>query len=287
MAVQHRGYIFKPTLATVKAIHIVVLQNQNSLCCHCILRFLICISVLLDLIGGLSLQSTQGRPPHRTAHGVWVSNFHPFQKTKTQKLCKMTSIAKKVIIPDTFYVFTCWQAPFNQNCLTLKILFFYLLFFFSCPQGPGTSSSAKSRNLPSTQITPRKRRGHASAGHPKPGQSVRVTQVSIALPADSIFAPEPYPPRLCSHREDRDHFRRKAAAYPPIRERSPLRREVARSPHSRSGSSVSSRGYSPDRAKGLPFQSTQQGKSMWSVDVDTPLMQSRTQPDAVSTSTRI
>ncbi|XP_075886439.1 periphilin-1 isoform X3 [Nelusetta ayraudi] len=60
--------------------------------------------------------------------------------------------------------------------------------------------------------------------------------------------------------EDRDHFRRKAAAYPPIRERSPLRREVARSPHSRSGSSVSSRGYSPDRAKGLPFPA-QQGKS--------------------------
>ncbi|XP_030004821.1 periphilin-1 isoform X3 [Sphaeramia orbicularis] len=64
--------------------------------------------------------------------------------------------------------------------------------------------------------------------------------------------------------EDRDHFRRKAAPFPPIRERSPARREVARSPHSRSGSSVSSRGYSPDRAKNLPFPS-QQGKS-----VDTP-----------------
>ncbi|KAM8739696.1 periphilin-1 isoform 7-T8 [Acanthopagrus schlegelii] len=60
--------------------------------------------------------------------------------------------------------------------------------------------------------------------------------------------------------EDRDHYRRKAAPFPPLRERSPVRREVARSPHSRSGSSVSSRGYSPDRAKGLPYPS-QQGKN--------------------------
>uniref|UniRef100_A0A7N6APQ1 Periphilin-1 C-terminal domain-containing protein n=1 Tax=Anabas testudineus TaxID=64144 RepID=A0A7N6APQ1_ANATE len=59
--------------------------------------------------------------------------------------------------------------------------------------------------------------------------------------------------------EDRDHYRRKAAPFPPLRERSPIRRDVARSPHSRSGSSVSSRGYSPDRAKSLPFPS-QQGK---------------------------
>ncbi|XP_040885764.1 periphilin-1 isoform X5 [Toxotes jaculatrix] len=60
--------------------------------------------------------------------------------------------------------------------------------------------------------------------------------------------------------EDRDHYRRKAAPFPPLRERSPVRREVARSPHSRSGSSVSSRGYSPERAKSLPFPS-QQGKN--------------------------
>ncbi|XP_072311004.1 periphilin-1 isoform X2 [Eucyclogobius newberryi] len=51
---------------------------------------------------------------------------------------------------------------------------------------------------------------------------------------------------------------RKAAPFPaPIRERSPVRRDVARSPHSRSGSSVSSRGYSPDRAKNLPFPAAQ------------------------------
>lgn len=59
--------------------------------------------------------------------------------------------------------------------------------------------------------------------------------------------------------EDRDHYRRKGPPFPPPRERSPVRREVARSPHSRSGSSVSSRGYSPDRAKGLQFP-PQQGK---------------------------
>ncbi|CAI5635889.1 unnamed protein product [Oreochromis niloticus] len=57
--------------------------------------------------------------------------------------------------------------------------------------------------------------------------------------------------------EDRDHYRRKAAPFPPLRDRSPVRREVARSPHSRSGSSVSSRGYSPDRAKSIPFPSQQ------------------------------
>ncbi|KAF6732570.1 Periphilin-1 [Oryzias melastigma] len=61
--------------------------------------------------------------------------------------------------------------------------------------------------------------------------------------------------------EDRDPYRRKAALFPPIRERSPTRRDAARSPHSRSGSSVSSRGYSPDRAKSLPFPS-QQTKSV-------------------------
>ncbi|XP_012708814.2 periphilin-1 isoform X1 [Fundulus heteroclitus] len=61
--------------------------------------------------------------------------------------------------------------------------------------------------------------------------------------------------------EDRDPYRRKAALFPPLRERSPVRREVARSPHSRSGSSVSSRSYSPDRAKTLPFPA-QQGKNL-------------------------
>ncbi|XP_040031429.1 periphilin-1 isoform X1 [Gasterosteus aculeatus] len=64
--------------------------------------------------------------------------------------------------------------------------------------------------------------------------------------------------------EDRDQYRRKAVPFPPLRERSPVRRDAPRSPHSRSGSSVSSRGYSPDRAKTLPFP-LQQSK-----DVDGP-----------------
>ncbi|XP_077399927.1 periphilin-1 isoform X2 [Vanacampus margaritifer] len=51
--------------------------------------------------------------------------------------------------------------------------------------------------------------------------------------------------------DDRQEYRRKAPPFPPLRDRSP---------HSRSGSSVSSRSYSPDRAKNLPFPS-QQGKS--------------------------
>ncbi|AWO98008.1 putative periphilin-1-like [Scophthalmus maximus] len=70
---------------------------------------------------------------------------------------------------------------------------------------------------------------------------------------------DPHAGRPLEFGEDRDHYRRKSAPFPPLRERSPVRREVARSPHSRSGSSVSSRGYSPDRAKSLPFPS-QQGK---------------------------
>ncbi|XP_034019284.1 periphilin-1 isoform X2 [Thalassophryne amazonica] len=57
--------------------------------------------------------------------------------------------------------------------------------------------------------------------------------------------------------EEREQYRRKMTTFPPLRERSPVRREVARSPHSRSGSSVSSKGYSPDRAKTVPFPSKQ------------------------------
>ncbi|XP_049617443.1 periphilin-1 isoform X1 [Syngnathus scovelli] len=51
--------------------------------------------------------------------------------------------------------------------------------------------------------------------------------------------------------DERQDYRRKAPPFPPPRDRSP---------HSRSGSSVSSRGYSPERTKNLPFPS-QQGKS--------------------------
>lgn len=48
--------------------------------------------------------------------------------------------------------------------------------------------------------------------------------------------------------------------FPPQRERSPFRKEVPHSPHSRSGSSLSSRSYSPERSKSYSYQ-TQQRKS--------------------------
>lgn len=73
---------------------------------------------------------------------------------------------------------------------------------FLCPQDPSaTTPSAKPRTLPSTQITTRERRGHTSASHPKPGQSVRTTHVSpllrllihthVASRAASLFSPQP------------------------------------------------------------------------------------------------
>ncbi|KAK7129974.1 hypothetical protein R3I93_019575 [Phoxinus phoxinus] len=58
--------------------------------------------------------------------------------------------------------------------------------------------------------------------------------------------------------ETRDNVRRKAP-FPPVRERSPARRDVPPSPHSRSGSSISSRSYSPERGKAHPIL-PQQGK---------------------------
>ncbi|KAI7791823.1 putative periphilin-1 [Triplophysa rosa] len=58
--------------------------------------------------------------------------------------------------------------------------------------------------------------------------------------------------------EERDGLRRKPP-FPPVRERSPARRDVPPSPHSRSGSSISSRSYSPERGKALAFP-PQQGK---------------------------
>ncbi|XP_035392109.1 periphilin-1 isoform X2 [Electrophorus electricus] len=60
--------------------------------------------------------------------------------------------------------------------------------------------------------------------------------------------------------EEREGLRRKAP-FPQVRDRSPPRRDVPPSPHSRSGSSISSRSYSPERGKGHPYQPPQ-GKSM-------------------------
>ncbi|KAJ8382826.1 hypothetical protein SKAU_G00036040 [Synaphobranchus kaupii] len=59
--------------------------------------------------------------------------------------------------------------------------------------------------------------------------------------------------------EDRDHLRRKGS-FPPQRDRSPLKRDVPPSPHSRSGSSLSSRSYSPEKSKSYSFQKLQKSK---------------------------
>ncbi|XP_071589688.1 periphilin-1 isoform X2 [Heliangelus exortis] len=78
--------------------------------------------------------------------------------------------------------------------------------------------------------------------------------------------------RQHDYREIRDGFRRKSF-YPShyMRERSPHKRDSAffrespgsrrDSPHSRSGSSVSSRSYSPERSKGYPFHQSQHSRS--------------------------
>ncbi|KAJ8262280.1 hypothetical protein GJAV_G00164670 [Gymnothorax javanicus] len=65
---------------------------------------------------------------------------------------------------------------------------------------------------------------------------------------------EPPGGRQVEFRDDRDNFRRKGS-FPPQRDRSPLKRDApSHSPHSRSGSSVSSRGFSPERGKSYSFQ---------------------------------
>ncbi|XP_076153116.1 periphilin-1 [Alosa pseudoharengus] len=53
--------------------------------------------------------------------------------------------------------------------------------------------------------------------------------------------------------EDHEGLRPRKAPFPAVRDRSPLRRDVPPSPHSRSGSSISSRSFSPDRGKAHPY----------------------------------
>ncbi|NXJ96137.1 PPHLN protein, partial [Corythaixoides concolor] len=82
--------------------------------------------------------------------------------------------------------------------------------------------------------------------------------------------------RQPEYRDTRDGFRRKSF-YPShyTRERSPHKRDSPffrespgsrrDSPHSRSGSSVSSRSYSPERSKAYPFHQSQHSRSMSSL----------------------
>ncbi|XP_041443565.1 periphilin 1 S homeolog isoform X1 [Xenopus laevis] len=94
---------------------------------------------------------------------------------------------------------------------------------------------------------------------------------------------EPHMSRQLEYRESKDAYKKKPYYHPNIcpRERSPHRRDspfvrdspVTRkdSPHSRSGSSVSSRSYSPERGKSYPFHQHRRSKE-----------QSCTHPSAVS-----
>ncbi|XP_051544011.1 periphilin-1-like isoform X2 [Myxocyprinus asiaticus] len=107
---------------------------------------------------------------------------------------------------------------------------------------------------------------------PNPGRQMDFRQSNRAGPPPNARAQGSYPaPRSLStlgpeagddtimqaimnldRGEERDNLRRKAP-FPPVRERSPVRRDVPPSPHSRSGSSISSRSYSPERGKAHPF----------------------------------
>ncbi|XP_036373734.1 periphilin-1 isoform X3 [Megalops cyprinoides] len=69
---------------------------------------------------------------------------------------------------------------------------------------------------------------------------------------------DPHGGRQMEFRDDRDHFRRKES-FPPQRDRSPIKRDIPPSSHSRSGSSLSSRSYSPEKSKSYSYQ-TQQKK---------------------------
>ncbi|XP_062990055.1 periphilin-1 isoform X1 [Elgaria multicarinata webbii] len=86
---------------------------------------------------------------------------------------------------------------------------------------------------------------------------------------------EDHPSRQPDYRDIRDGMRRKPVYPHYARDRSPHKRDspyfrespVGRrdSPHSRSGSSVSSRSYSPDRSKAYAFHQSQHSRSMSSL----------------------
>ncbi|XP_067420291.1 periphilin-1 isoform X2 [Emydura macquarii macquarii] len=102
--------------------------------------------------------------------------------------------------------------------------------------------------------------------------------------------------RQPEYRDIRDGFRRKSF-YPShyLRERSPHKRDspffrespVSRrdSPHSRSGSSVSSRSYSPERSKAYSFHQSQHSRSMSSLHKRNISQQGKDRPSAQSLKT--
>uniref|UniRef100_A0A8C8RGC3 Periphilin 1 n=1 Tax=Pelusios castaneus TaxID=367368 RepID=A0A8C8RGC3_9SAUR len=102
--------------------------------------------------------------------------------------------------------------------------------------------------------------------------------------------------RQSEYRDIRDGFRRKSF-YPShyLRERSPHKRDspffrespVSRrdSPHSRSGSSVSSRSYSPERSKAYSFHQSQHSRSMSSLHKRNISQQGKDRPSSQSLKT--
>ncbi|KAG5273650.1 hypothetical protein AALO_G00153920 [Alosa alosa] len=84
------------------------------------------------------------------------------------------------------------------------------------------------------------------------------------------------PVRNLDRLEDHEGPRRKGPG-PPVHERSPAKRDIPPSPHSRSGSSISSRSYSPDPGKSYSYPNQQKkryeepyGSSRESVERERP-----------------
>ncbi|XP_010004582.1 PREDICTED: periphilin-1 [Chaetura pelagica] len=113
--------------------------------------------------------------------------------------------------------------------------------------------------------------GRSFAHDRRSGPPHRGDESGYRWPRDDHSISRPH-----EYRDIRDGFRRKSF-YPShyMRERSPHKRDSPffrespgsrrDSPHSRSGSSVSSRSYSPERNKGYPFHQSQHSRSMSSL----------------------
>ncbi len=151
----------------------------------------------------------------------------------------------------------------NVNANICLIFLFLPQTEHSCRSSPECSSpgcSASSAQV-SAYNSPWCRRRHPHSGHNEPGPGVCIHAFAPCYSTREQTFKNTL--RICahlSHREERDNLKRKVP-FPPVRERSPARRDVPPSPHSRSGSSISSRSYSPERGKVHPFP-PQQGKSM-------------------------
>ncbi|XP_062403228.1 periphilin-1-like [Sardina pilchardus] len=107
---------------------------------------------------------------------------------------------------------------------------------------------------------------------PPTGRQVEFRASSRGAAPPSVRGQRPPPPRSMhtpsgddtvmhalrniDRSEDLEGLRRKGPG-PPVHERSPARRDIPPSPHSRSGSSISSRSYSPDPGKSYSYPNQQ------------------------------